>query len=61
MNWVSVKERLPESGTEVLAIHVAEGWIRISRYSAYNPIWSGFEPTHWMPLPEFPEHEDLSS
>lgn len=58
--WISVTDRLPEEGVEVLvwlgdematAKHIGEGYWFVPkvRVSAKSP-----DPTHWMPLPAPP-------
>ena len=57
--WISVKDRLPETGVEVLAysdgdiytvVHCIDGsWIASSTY------YDLYHVTHWMPLPEPPD------
>ena len=62
--WISVEERLPERGTQVL------GWYKDNPFSPYRHEiveWNGggwifvyahryvTDVTHWMPLPEAPE------
>jgi hypothetical protein len=57
--WISVEERLPEDGVDVLTrravgmsveAHCGWGWTE----DGYHTKWS---VTHWMPLPEPPEVE----
>lgn len=72
MNWISVKEQLPEDGKFILVSYTSlcpfsNNIIRSSQTSHYN-IVSGFswKPhkgyketiTHWMPLPEGPDELD---
>jgi len=59
MEWISVKDRLPEDGQEVLAywgdwntvIDTYSGveWIKGKSFGAFT--------THWMPLPNPPKGE----
>ena len=70
--WISVKDRLPEDGEDVLI------WYEYFRYGSYNRMfqthgigyqfnghWSGVDPLGhkarvfaWMPLPEPPKGEN---
>ena len=61
--WISVTERLPESGKEgvLIALRWGEvdiGWCEDGRWSSefVNEYEEG-EVTHWMPLPEPPKGE----
>ena len=52
--WISVKERLPENGIEVLV--VSDGETGASWHEAGEFGWAiGGTVTHWMPLPKPPE------
>ena len=65
-NWISVEDRLPEPGTNILVANAKTGsqyvshrdliWFSPER-KAYVPTsyLEEFEFTHWMPLPEPPE------
>ncbi len=68
--WISVEERLPDSGTCVLVtdgLEVGEGWItEIINTKGHFSRWCcpttdidvDWRPiTHWMPLPEPPKEE----
>ena len=61
--WISVDDRLPESGKESILIalrwgEVDIGWCEDGRWSSefVNEYEEG-EVTHWMPLPEPPKGE----
>ena len=61
--WISVDDRLPESGKESILIalrwgEVDIGWCEDGRWSSefVNEYEEG-EVTHWMPLPEPPKEE----
>jgi len=62
MNWISVKNKLPEQNESVL-IFSKNGGVAEARYRETENVfiqyrWSvikGNDVTHWMPLPEPPE------
>lgn len=63
MEWISVKERLPEDGEKVLVLtHQVEKGLIGSRYlegatackRGFVSVRDGFLVTHWMPMPELP-------
>jgi hypothetical protein len=51
--WISVDERLPEHGTEVLVWHKHERRMRVSK-AEWVKLWRGQGDTHWQPLPDPP-------
>ena len=58
--WISVKDRLPRPGQEVLAFD--NGIMRvqaISDHGTWHPYVNGAKcnPSHWMELPEAPKEE----
>lgn len=54
--WVSVEERLPEIGIEVLSYCPEHGIMTefMCRFDG-EVVWDVRDATHWMPLPEPPE------
>ena len=63
MEWISVKDRLPEKEDDVLAYEF-RGDVSIAYISGYE--WRNLESgyvmdasyvTHWMPLPEPPKEQ----
>lgn len=54
--WISVKERLPERGQEVI---VCDGGVQkpiVFAYHFWNQSYASWANiTHWMPMPEAPK------
>ena len=69
--WISVKDRTPNVGEYVLVADWYAGVNHGMAKAYYNSLWFidkdsldvwgdytvdlGFDPTHWMPLPESPK------
>lgn len=69
MEWISVKDRLPEDERDVLTCfyhkpHLNMRFISVSSYFVFDsiPHWQyesiGIVVTHWMDLPELPKEEE---
>lgn len=64
MEWISVKDRLPQKYSNVL-IYTSFGYVTNGMWVPYKNIFvydRGYElekdeVTHWMPLPEPPEED----
>ncbi len=63
--WISVKDRLPEYGAEVLCVDCNNEYFLDSCVKDKNDFWQGHTDeifkkyyTYWMPLPEPPESDD---
>ena len=59
--WISVKERLPRPGQEVLAFDNEIVRVKaISTQNKWHPYINGSncDPSHWMPLPKPPEDKE---
>lgn len=59
MEWISVKDRLPEVEEDVLmylsSIGVSLGFINMMGFWVNEFGGSTFIPTHWTPIPQLPE------
>ena len=62
--WISVKDRLPDSNYGSVLIYTKDGGVAEGQYYDTIKAWLQFrwsvedaEVTHWMPLPEPPENE----
>lgn len=58
--WISVDDRLPERGIDVLACYEVTrevAWLHVD-----DGEWTSMAPlgrvTHWMPLPELPDRQE---
>ena len=69
MEWISVKDRLPEVEEEVLACYYFKPFLNkmfvgVLTYFVFDeePHWQyesiGLTVTHWMDLPELPKEEE---
>lgn len=55
MEWIKVKDRLPESAGLYLVVANWMGVIEKSEFDGKeNWAITYFSPTHWMPLPKLP-------
>lgn len=58
MQWISVKDRLPDKGGSYIVHSRASGTVFTAHYWARDRRWSGrginLNVTHWMPLPAEP-------
>ena len=52
--WISVDDRLPKHGEEVLTI-TKGNWYRITQFGSIGKGRFPSQVTHWMPLPEPPK------
>ncbi len=62
MEWISVKDRLPESEVMVLTYLEDDNHYMIDYIIMFDvPLWAcilerdNYKVTHWMPLPEAPK------
>ena len=63
--WISVKDRLPDDGMNVLVANIGTGtqyvshkdliWRNENDFFVPTSYFHGFKFTHWMPLPEPPK------
>ena len=64
MKWISIKDKLPENSTRVIAC--SNNWVGESFFDYFNdkPKWYTqencclrglYDVSHWMPLPELPD------
>lgn len=69
MKWISVKDKLPEEGTDVLSCNIKSKEIAIDYIVKFESEPLGYiwacrlqdefnNVTHWMPLPELPNELD---
>jgi hypothetical protein len=61
MEWISVKDRLPEDGKDYLVtdgdacmVAVYKNGIKKWDFFVYDHCWYSEDVTHWMPLPPPP-------
>ncbi|ECI8027185.1 DUF550 domain-containing protein [Salmonella enterica subsp. enterica serovar Ramatgan] len=64
--WISCSEQMPENGQECL-VQTSSGWRYVSFYDAHSRLFYDSPKgdieyilvTHWMPIPETPQQENL--
>ena len=61
--WISVQDRLPKEGEDVLCLYSLINEMHVMRYWPDMDIWRRavdhdfwLPPEHWQPLPEPPEN-----
>lgn len=67
MDWISVKDRLPNSGQSVLvcleskavteALYLGDKFVRPEMFSLRTYKFKTNKVTHWMPLPQPPKED----
>ena len=62
MDWISVKDRLPEDGTPVIVLcrfaSYQCGWYRMTEFTTHKSnMWHDGTARYWFPLPELPKEE----
>ena len=59
MNWISVKDRLPEENERAIVFAPTNINAPIDGDRFINSRWVryGYKVTHWMPIPEPPEEK----
>jgi hypothetical protein len=59
MKWVSVEDKLPETGQKVLTCDSSKRVFYCvkmeNNFKVHYTVWDHSGVTHWMPLPEPPE------
>lgn len=59
LEWISVKERLPEKGERILVTNgasVGEAYMNLQgKWMRFGSELVWMTPTHWMPLPPAPK------
>ena len=60
MEWINVKDRLPEPYVSVICYDkiyncIHEGYIDYKGNWFMTHYWEGFVPYYWIPIPELPK------